>query len=294
MRKRTPALLFLALAAALPLTASALEAEPRLLDRDLLTETLTLDEQEPLADAEAELEATQAELEAAEAARDAAALAVETATTGVSDAEAVRMQAEDALAADPGNPDLQAAVDLAEEDLLAAQTAPGLAAQDLAAKEVVVTEKQTLVEERSAAVQTILDEIALTGGLVAQLSDKQVQALNSALHSSYKTGLLPFDIDSEWLQRIIDEELRVGPIHHLVRAYAQEARFLRLAARFDEKALDSGNERFSERAEAAREKGAAEFEKFVEKVDAASARADAKEAAQEERRAASRGKAHSK
>ncbi len=293
---RTHTTLFLAVATALPLVASAADGEPRFLDRELLVETLTLDEQEPLADAEAALAAAQAELDAAVAERDAAAAAVGTATTDVTNAEAARMAAEDALALDPTNLELQAAVDMAMADLLTAQTTLANADADLAAKEAIVGEKQTIVGDKTAAVQAILDEIALTGELVGELSDKQVQALNAALHSAYKTGLLPFDIDAALLQRIIDEELGVGPIHQLVTAYAQEARFLQLAARFDAKALETGQEQFAEQAERAREKGASEFDKFVDKVDAASARAEAREALQEERRAEIPGKAlgHSK
>lgn len=286
---RTPTTFFLAVATALPLAASAADGEPRFLDRELLVETLTLDEQEPLADAEAALAAAQAELDAAVAERDTAATAVATATADVFNAQAALTAAEDALALDPTNLDLQAAVDAAMADLLASETALDGAEADLAAKEAIVGEKQAVVGAKTAAVEAILDEIALTGELVGELSDKQVQALNAALHS--KTRLLPFDIDSALLQRIIDAELGVGPIHQLVMAYAQEARFLQLAARFDEKAAEAESDQFAEHAERAREKAASEFDKFVDKVDTASARAEAREALQEERRAAIGGKA---
>jgi hypothetical protein len=293
--RTTPTLLF-ALAVALPLAANAAEGEPRFLDRDLLTDTLTLDEQEPLEMAQAELATAETELQTAEAERDAAQLAVDQATTDLGTANTALTDAETALQMDPANPELQAAVDKAMADVLAAEGKLQMANDAFDAKQAIVVEKQGVVGEKTAAVQVILDEIALTGELVNQLSDKQVQALNSALHSAYQTGLLPFDIDSAWLQRILDEGLGTGPIHQLVTAYAQEARFERLAARFDAKALDTGNETFSEHAERAREKGSAEFDKFVEKVDTASARAEAKQALQEERRAAIHGKAlgHSK
>lgn len=282
MQLRTLSTLIFAGALALPLAAGAAEGDPRFLDRDLLTETLTQDEQEPLAAAEAELATAEAE-------RDAAATAVETAMADVTAKEMALMEAEDALALDPTNPDLQADVDTAMANLVTAENTLAMKQTELTAKEMIVGEKQ-------AVVQAILDEIALTGDLVGQLSDKQVMALNSALHSAFKTGLLPFDIDSDWLQRILDEDLGTGPIHQLVHAYAQEARFERLAARFDAKSLEAGDDKFAVQAERAREKGAAEYDKFVGKVDAASARAEAKAAAQEERRAAIRGKAlgHSK
>jgi hypothetical protein len=292
MQLRNFSTLLFAGALALPLAAGAAEGTPRFLDRDLLTETLTQDEQEPLAMAEAELATAEAELMAAEAERDTAAMDVQTAMDDVTAKEMDLMQAEEALAMDPTNPDLQAAVDTAMANLVTAQNTLATKEQELAAKEAAVVEKQGVAGEKQAAVDAILDEIALTGELVEQLSDKQVQALNSALHSSFKTGLLPFDIDSDWLQRIVDENLGTGPIHQLVHAYAQEARFERLAARFDAKSLVSGDEKFTVQAERARTKGAAEYDKFIDKVDAASAR----EAVKEERRAAIRGKAlgHSK
>lgn len=292
MQLRILPTLFFAGAVALPMAAGAAEGTPNFLDRDLLTETLTADEQKPLEMAEAELVTAEAELMAAEAERDTAAMEVETAMEDVTAKETELMEAEEALAVDPDNPDLQAAVDTAMANLVTSQNALATKEEELAGKEAAVVEKQDVVNEKTAAVQAILDEIALTGELVDQLSDKQVQALNSALHSSFKTGLLPFDIDSDWIQRILDEDLGTGPIHQLVHAYAQEARFERLAASFDAKSLDAGDDKFAVQAERAREKGAAEYDKFVAKVDAASARA----AAQEERRAAIRGKAlgHSK
>jgi hypothetical protein len=282
MQLRTPRILLFALAAALPLAAQATEGgDPRFLDRELLTETLTLDEQKPLELAQAELASAETELQAAEAERDAAQMAVNDAQTALDTANTNLQAAEDALQLDPTNPDLQAAVDAAMNAVLEAENALQTANDTFDAKQATVVEKQGVVDAKTAAVQAIQDEIALTGELVNQLSDKQVIALNSALHSAYQTGLLPFDIDSAWLQRIIDENLGTGAIHQLVQAYAQDARFERLAARFDAKALDTGDAKFTAKAEAARDKGSAQFDKFVAKVDAASAR----EAVKEERMA---------
>jgi hypothetical protein len=133
---------------------------------------------------------------------------------------------------------------------------------------------------------------------VGKLSDKQVQAFNNALHSSIQRGLLPFPIDSDLLQRAIDEGFGTGQIHHLVTAFRQEAQFERLALRFDDKYTTADKEIFLASADRARAKGAAEFDKFMAKVDAASARAEAKEAAQqalaEERRGLAKAKGHDK
>jgi hypothetical protein len=372
--------------AAFPLLAAAEDGGSPFLDSELLAETLTLDEQAPLAEAVEELEQAeqvladeeaerdeammerddaQTAVDAATTARDDAQTAVDTATTArddaqtavdaattarddaqtavndaqtaLADAQAALQAAEDALADDPENEELQAMRDAAaqavaeaemalvdaEEALAAAETEliakeaelaakeEELAAkeaeltakeEELAAKETTLAEKQALldaeqadvdaaqmvVDDKAAIVQAIVDEIELTVALIDELSDEQVAALNRALHNAIQTGLVPFEIDSEHLQAILDGEYGVRQISHLITGFEKEARFERLAARFETRATETGNEKFLGHAERARAKGASEKEKFFDKIDGPATGAaedgageDAKDAAKE-------------
>jgi len=226
-------------------------------DRDLLTETLTLDEVEPLAEAQEQLDVAESEL------LEARELEASTATFAEGTAEALRLaqvELDEALAEDPQDP---ARVEAATEDVR------------------IKTEANRIAQE---------EEIAQTGVLVGELSAKQVHDLNASLQNARKTGLLPLDLDVVHLEAILDGDYGTREIHALTSAYEQEARFDRLAMRFVERYEATGRDHFEEQAERFEARGDAQHEKFLEKLDrfeaqdaAADAREAAKEAAAEER-----------
>ena len=253
-------------------------------DRDLLTETLTLDEVEPLAEAQAELEVAEGEL------REARELEESTAAFAEGTAEALRLaQAEldEALAEDPQDP---VRVDAATEDVRVKTEADRIAQAAADAAADAASEKQGVYDTKLAAVEAIEEEIAQTGVLVGELSAKQVRDLNASLQNARKTGLLPLDLDVAHLEAILDGDYGTREIHALTSAYEQEARFDRLAMRFVERYEATGRDHFEEQAERFEARGDAQHEKFLEKLDrfeaqdaAAAAREAAKEAAAEAR-----------
>jgi len=264
-------------------------------DRELLTETLTLDEQEPLAEAQAELAVAE---EALLAARE---LEATTASAAASAAEALataEQELEAALAETPQNPDRIAA---AEAEVGARTEASQIATDAANAAAAEAAAKQIVFDERLGVVQAIETEIAHTGELVGELSAKQVHDLNASLQNARKTGLLPLDLDAEQLQAILDGGYGTREIHALTNAYEQEARFDRLALRFAERFEATGRGHFQDQADLFAARGDEQKAKFLEKIDrfveqdaqgeareaakdaAADARDAAREAAAEER-----------
>jgi hypothetical protein len=140
-------------------------------------------------------------------------------------------------------------------------------------------------------VDAIVAEIEGTEEFVDGLDDDQAFALNRSLNNANKSGLLPLDIDLDVLSRIVDEDLANGEIQQLTHAYEMEARFERLAARFDDK-----GDGFEAQAERARRKGADSKDKFLCRIGdgcdsddddgTSAALATAGDAAQEQARAA--------
>jgi len=253
-------------------------------DRDLLTETLTLDEQAPLAEAQAELDLAESELIAARELESSTAMAAE------GTAEALRLAKDEldaALAEDPQDP---ARVEAAQADVLLKMEADRIAQEAAAAAAGAATEKQGVYDMKLAAVEAIESEIAQTGALVGELSAKQVHDLNASLQNARKTGLLPLDLDASHLQAILDGGYGTREIHALTNAYEQQARFDRIALRFVERSEATGRDHFEEQADRFEARGAAQSEKFLEKLDrfeaqdaAAEAREAARQAAAEER-----------
>jgi hypothetical protein len=245
-------------------------------DRNLLTETFTLDEQKPLADAQAALAAAEAELAASVVVRDAAQTGVDTATADLATAQLALDEAEAAIP-----PDL-AAIDEAQAEVDAKQALLDQANADLVLAQADVDAKTSVRDESVAVVQAIEAEIAATAALVQQLSDKQVHALNSALNNAYKTDLLPLELDAAQLQRILDGNYGVREIHALTMAYEAEARFNGIADRFESRYEDTGREHFAARADAFEAKAdvmAAKFEGKLERFEEQNAARDAREAA---------------
>jgi hypothetical protein len=284
MHRRCAARAVLTIAMGAGLAAAPSAGATDFSDRDLLTETLTLDEVEPLAEAQEELDVAESEL------RDARELEESTAAIAEGTAEALRLAQEEldaALAEDPQDPDRVAA---ATEDARVKAEADQMAQAAADAAAGAASEKQGVYDMKLAAVEAIEEEIAQTGVLVGELSAKQVHDLNASLQNARKTGLLPLDLDVLHLEAILDGGYGTREIHALTSAYEQEARFDRIALRFVERHEATGRDHFEEQAERFAARGDVQHEKFLEKLDrfeaqdaAGDAREAAKEAAAEER-----------
>jgi len=247
-------------------------------DRDLLTETLTLDEQAPLAEAQAELAVAE---EALLAAREAETATGSAAATAAADLLAAEAELQAALSALPPDGDRIAA---AEADVIAKTDASNLATDAANAAAAEASAKQEVYDGKLAAVKAIETEIAKTGELVGELSAKQVHDLNASLQNARKTGLLPLDLDAEQLQAILDGDYGTREIHALTNAYEQEARFDQLALRFVERFEATGRDHFQDQADRFAARGDEQKEKFLEKIDRfveQDAQREAREAAKE-------------
>jgi hypothetical protein len=249
-------------------------------DRDLLIETLTLDEQEPLAEAQAELAVAEDELAGA---RDLEKETADAAATAAGELLAAEQELQEALAEDPQDPDRVMA---AQADLLIKSEASRLANEAAVKAADEASAKQVVYDEKLAAVQAIESEIAKTAELVGELSAKQVHDLNASLQNARKTGLLPLDLDAEHLQAILDGAYGTREIHALTEAYEQEARFDRLAMRFVERYDATGRDHFQDQADRFAAKGDDQKEKFLEKIERFTAQQDAREAREAAREAA--------
>ena len=101
-------------------------------------------------------------------------------------------------------------------------------------------------------------EIEATRVLVGALDRAQLFALRDGLNEAERARLLPLDIDVDVLERIVTEDLAASEVLQLVHAFALEARYERMARRFD--ARGEGYEAFAERARA---EGAGQRARFL-------------------------------
>jgi hypothetical protein len=154
----------------------------------------------------------------------------------------------------------QAVVDSAEDAVQVAQVERDQAQQVFDAAEDVRDEKAAIV----AAIEA---EIELTEELVDALTDRQVFAMNRSLHNARVTDLTPFLIGSAELQAVLDGDYGNPAINALITGFEAEARFDRLAARFEEKAAMTGEDHFLEKAEFARAKAETQKQKFLDKSE---------------------------
>jgi colicin import membrane protein len=176
----------------------------------------------------------------------------------------------------------QAKLTTAQAELADAQANGG----DVAAAQAKVDAAQADVDAAQAKVDTAQTQIGGATGLVDQMSDAQVFALNRALNNAAHNGLGPLAFDPALLQRIIDEDLGNREIQMLTQGVELRARFESNAARFDAKADASGDPKFADRADAKRDRGEALEGKFLARLDDPSA--DAADAAAEAARDAAR------
>jgi len=165
----------------------------------------------------------------------------------------------------------QTKLDAAEADLADAQANNG----DVAGAQAKVDAAQADIDAAQAKVDSAQAQVGGATGLVDQMSDDQVFALNRALNNAAHNGLGPLAFDPALLQRIIDEDLGTKEIQTLTHAVELHARFDQHADRFDAKADASGDARFSDKADAMRDRGATLEGKFLARLDPSDDAADA-------------------
>jgi hypothetical protein len=241
------------------------------LDREALADTLTVEEKAALVVAEKELAEAQKVFLKAEEDLDKAIAAEEMRKKELMDAEKALQDAIDA-GADPG------VIEDLKEDVKTAAAALALAEKKTIAAQGLFDAAKKDRDAKAAVVLAINEEIEKTGKLVGELSDAQVFAMNRNLNSAIASGLLPLGINSEDLEKILAEEYDKVRINAFVTAFKQRAMFERHALHFEEKADDTGDSRFQDKADAMRDRGERQFDKFQEKADAIGARAAAAEA----------------
>jgi hypothetical protein len=176
----------------------------------------------------------------------------------------------------------EAKLTTAEAELADAQANAG----DVAAAQAKVDAAQADVDAAQAKVDTAQTQVGGATGLVDQMSDKQVFALNRALNNAAHNGLGPLAFDPALLQRIIDEDLGNREIQALTHAVELHARFDQHADRFDAKADASGDTKFNDKADAMRDRGETLEGKFLARLDDPSADAAAEAASDAAREAA--------
>jgi len=243
-------------------------------DRELLTETLTADDQEALAAAqEAHAAAEAADLAAAEAVQ--ADVDAQAALDADADAAAAA-----AVAADPIDPILDAAA-------LELQAT----ADETDANALQATADETDTVETGETLAIIEAEFTNTVLFVDGLSEEQVFALNRSLNNAVSSGLL-VDIDSEDLALIVDANKL--QINAFTQAFEQEARFLLKMDKFAAKAEESGDDKFLVIGDRMMTKADDQKAKFLSKMDrfsnspSATAGAVAKEEARASAKAAAK------
>lgn len=145
--------------------------------------------------------------------------------------------------------------------LLIAQPALGLGPEERDRLTALLTLDEQLAVAEGEAAAAVRGEIHATMRLVAQLDDPSALALRQSLERAARAELLPLDIDAAELQRIVDEKLAPGEIAQLAHAYALEARFERVARRFDAR-----GDGFEEHAARARRRGVESRQRFLSRI----------------------------
>jgi hypothetical protein len=224
---------------------------------------------------------------AAQVELDSAELALEEGIKSGLEGEELAALAEDAVTAAAS---LEVATDTADDardnavaadmDLTEANTASEEAQDDVDDAQVVVDRAEVLNDNADAivdaktearddaveVVQLITDEIDGTAEFVDNLDDKTVFALNRSLNNAVRTHLFPLDIDLDLLNRIVDEDFGNGEIQQLTQAVELDARFERLATRFDAKAEATDNEKFESHAARTRARGEERRNAFLDRL----------------------------
>jgi len=212
---------------------TSVEDSQKFLDRDRLTDTLMADEQADLDDAREGLE--KAEMELADAESALAELN-----------EQITALAED----DPARLELEEEAE-ALETRIEDQLRP------------VADDADTRVEEAQV---TYDEELAIVSTQVRDMPEDTLFAFNRSLNNAGAQGLV-VDLDSEEIQAALDGAYDKRQINALTKALEEEARFTQRARFFENKAEETGDERFLEKAERMESRASAQREKFLARID---------------------------
>lgn len=189
----------------------------------------------------------QAELDVAQAAAASAQAALDAANADLS---AIQDQIAGLSADDPSLTDLQAQAD---------------ALQDKIDNELstALSEAQGELSETQAGFDA---EQALLASEVDNLSGDQLFAFNRSLNNAVAQGLI-VDLDAEDLQAAIDGDYDKHQINALTKALEEEAKFLSRADMFEQKAADTGDVKFLEKADKMRDRAEERKEHFLAKIE---------------------------
>jgi hypothetical protein len=240
-------------------------------DRGALVDVLTRDEQAPLLEArktlvsaeQALLEASRTR-EAASAERDAMQDAFEAAFLELSSLELTVQEQENRKRRKDRKAERarKKALDAMTNSVTAAESELKIVRGALAKAQSELEAAEAREREASEVSETLAGEIDTTRALVADLSDDQVRAFQRAVDDALRRGL-PLDVGSTQLLEILEGGYDGRQIDLLTRAYAQGARFERLAVHLEERAQSSGDEDLLERAERARQRGTSEKSRLL-------------------------------
>jgi len=103
------------------------------------------------------------------------------------------------------------------------------------------------------------------------LTEEEVIALNRSLNNAINNGLIDTVDTQSILDAVVDGDLNKQQVNALTKAYEEEAKFQKLANKFELKAEESGNDKFLNQAERMENKASFQKNKFLSKVDRFSA-----------------------
>jgi len=156
----------------------------------------------------------------------------------------------------------------AEEDLKDAEdalaNAPDDATEDeLKALQEAVDDAQA---EKDEAVANLDEEKEKLPEQISELSEEQLFALNRSLNNATNNGLI-VDLNSEYMQELLDGDYNKQQINSLTKALEEEAKFDKLSDKFTDKYELTGNEKFLDKADMMTSKGEWKKDKFLAKID---------------------------
>ncbi|MCU7799553.1 MAG: hypothetical protein KZQ70_05255 [gamma proteobacterium symbiont of Lucinoma myriamae] len=133
-------------------------------------------------------------------------------------------------------------------------------------EEKVADAEQDVKDARDLAVENFEEEKNKLTEQIAELSEEQLFALNRSLNNATNNGLI-VDLNSEYMQDLLDGNYNKQQINSLTKALEEEAKFDKLSDKFTSKYDLTGNEKFSDKADMMTAKGERQKDKFLAKVD---------------------------
>ena len=149
------------------------------------------------------------------------------------------------------------------EKALADANADGAPQEEIDALKDNVTEAEKTFAE---AEDNLAKEKEILPEQVADLTEEQLFALNRSLNNATNNGLI-VDLDSEYMQDLLDGNYNKQQINSLTKALEEEAKFDKLSDKFASKYDATGNDKFLDKADMMSLKGEGQKDKFLAKVD---------------------------